>query len=132
MKTYTYDPEKINEKGLDQMRFELGDTMTEGGGETCALSDEEYLAVLQKSEGSSWRKLKIECLKAVVMKLAYEVDYSADGLTLEMSQRFKNWKHMLDSLEKAAAIPSGTPGVHGQTDSGHYFRLGMQENMRAR
>ena len=46
MRTYTYDPSKIQENGKDRMRFELGDTMVEGEAETCALSDEEYTAIL--------------------------------------------------------------------------------------
>ena len=45
--TYTYDASKIAEHGLDQMRFELGDTMVDGGVETCALSDQEYKAVIE-------------------------------------------------------------------------------------
>ena len=34
--TYSYDPARIRERGKDQMRFELGDTVTEGGADTCA------------------------------------------------------------------------------------------------
>ena len=44
--TYSYDPTQIRARGKDQMRFELGDTQTEGGADTCALADEEYEAVL--------------------------------------------------------------------------------------
>ena len=44
--TYSYDPTKIKARGKDQMRFELGDTQTDGGADTCALADEEYEAVL--------------------------------------------------------------------------------------
>ena len=59
---YTYDPTKIKEKGKDRMRFELGDTMVEGGAETAALSDEEINAVLEmypnKWKKPSWRYLK--------------------------------------------------------------------------
>ena len=36
-KTYTYNPEKIGEPGVDRMRFEIGDTMVEGEQETSAL-----------------------------------------------------------------------------------------------
>ena len=39
--TYAYDPSKLAERGKDLMRFELGDTMVEGGQDTCALCDEE-------------------------------------------------------------------------------------------
>ena len=46
MSTYTYEPDHIKENGKDRMRFELGDTMVEGGVETCALCDEEYTAAL--------------------------------------------------------------------------------------
>ena len=35
--TYSYDPTKIRERGKDQMRFELGDTVTEGGADTCSV-----------------------------------------------------------------------------------------------
>lgn len=38
--TYTYEPGNITTAGLDLMRFELGDTMVEGGADTCALTDE--------------------------------------------------------------------------------------------
>lgn len=43
--TYSYDPTQIRARGKDQMRFELGDTQTDGGADTCALADEEYEAV---------------------------------------------------------------------------------------
>ena len=36
--TYTYEPGNITTAGLDLMRFELGDTMVEGGADTCALT----------------------------------------------------------------------------------------------
>ena len=44
--TYTYDPLKIKDRGKDQMRFEIGDTLVDGGADTCALSDEEYEGML--------------------------------------------------------------------------------------
>lgn len=43
---YTYNPENIMEAGKDRMRFELGDTMTEGQADTTALSDEEIQAAI--------------------------------------------------------------------------------------
>ena len=45
-KTYTYNPEKIGEPGVDRMRFEIGDTMVEGEQETSALCNEEYEAII--------------------------------------------------------------------------------------
>ena len=72
MPTYTYDPSRITEGGISQMRFELGDTMIEQGPMTCPLCDEEYTAIIKKY-GSNWRRARYMCLKAIVMKLSYEV-----------------------------------------------------------
>ena len=47
--TYSYDPAKLEEEGKDFMRFQLGDTMVEGKEKTCALTDEEYNAILKLS-----------------------------------------------------------------------------------
>ena len=44
---YTYEPEKISENGKDRMRFELGDTMVEGGADTSALADAEITAAME-------------------------------------------------------------------------------------
>ena len=43
---YNYDPAAVAEYGKDRMRFELGDTMVEGGPDTTALTDEEIDAAL--------------------------------------------------------------------------------------
>ena len=58
--SYTYNPEKVSEPGVDRMRFELGDVMVEGGTETCALTDEEFKAVLKRFN------LKTQCRKATI------------------------------------------------------------------
>ena len=41
---YNYDPAAVAVYGKDRMRFELGDTMVEGGPDTTALTDEEIEA----------------------------------------------------------------------------------------
>lgn len=130
-KTYTYDPLKINDNGINQMRFELGDTMTEGGEETCPLCDEEYTLILRemKQNQKNWKYAKMKCLKAIVMKLAYEVNYTADGLHISLNERYKRWKEILDKMEKSHQIPvSTTPIGNKVRDKGHYFYLGMQNN----
>ena len=71
---YTYTPSNVADYGPDRMRFELGDTMVEGGVETCALCDEEYSAVLSGLPSSpsarQWKKHKLRCLEAVMRKFA--------------------------------------------------------------
>ena len=69
--SYTYDPTKITEGGLDQMRFELGDTVVDMGGLSSPLCDEEYNAIIEKYN-KSWKKARYYCLRAIVMKLSYE------------------------------------------------------------
>lgn len=134
MPTYSYDPTKITANGLDQMRFELGDTIIDMQGITSPLCDEEYTAILEKY-GKNWRKAKIKCLEAIVMKFAYEVNTSVGGLSYSLDERFKRWKQMLDDEKKAAKatanVPrAGNPGSlmpHGGTP---YFYNDMQANRR--
>lgn len=134
MPTYTYDPAKITDHGLDQMRFELGDTIIDMQGITSPLCDEEYTAILTKY-GKNWRKAKIKCLEAIVMKFAYEVNTSVGGLSYSLDERFKRWKQMLDDEKKGAKAIANVPRAgdpaslmpHGGTP---YFYNDMQANKR--
>lgn len=132
--TFTYDPEKITEGGLDQMRFELGDTVVDMEGISSPLCDEEYNAIISKY-GKKWRVAKYHCLRAIVMKLSYEVTTSVGGLSYSLSERYERWKAMLDEEKKAMSgiygVPkAGDPGSlmpHGGTP---YFYNDMQANRR--
>ena len=132
--TYTYDPTKITDGGRDQMRFELGDTVVDMEGITSPLCDQEYDAIIKKY-GKSWRRAKYECLKAICMKLAYEVNTSVGGLSYSLSERFERFSKMKDAAEKElkaiGSVPrAGNPGSlmpHGRTP---YFYNDMQANRR--
>lgn len=134
MASYTYFPDKITEGGVDQMRFELGDTVVDMDGMTSPLCDEEYKAIIKKY-GKNWRIAKLKCLEAIVMKLSFEVNTSVGGLSYSLSDRYDRWKKMLDEAKKeASAIASvprvGDPGSlmpHGGTP---YFYNDMQANRR--
>lgn len=134
MANFTYDPTRITEGGLDQMRFELGDTVVDMDGISSPLCDEEYNAIIKKY-GSNWRKAKLKCLEAICMKLSYEVDTSVGGLSYSLNQRYDRWKAMLDDAKKEvkamANVPRvGNPGSlmpHGGTP---YFYNDMQANRR--
>ena len=134
MPTFTYDPAKITQGGVDQMRFELGDTVIDLEAITSPLCDEEYAAIIGKY-GDNWKRAKYECLKAIVMKLSYEVDTSVGGLSYSLSQRFERWKKMQDEAKKELTaihgVPrAGNPGSlmpHGGTP---YFYNDMQANRR--
>ena len=134
MATYSYDPTKITEGGVDQMRFELGDTVTDMDGVTSPLCDEEYDAIINKY-GKSWRKAKFKCLEAICMKLAYEVNTSVGGLSYSLSERYNRFKAMRDEAKKELAAIGGVPRAgnpaslspHGGTP---YFYNDMQANRR--
>ena len=132
--SYTYDPSEITEGGVDQMRFELGDTVVDMGGISSPLCDEEYKAILSKY-GTNWRKAKYNCLKAIVMKLSYEVDTSVGGLSYSLSQRYERWKAMLDCARKEMAAVSGVPvagdpGSLSPNGGTPYFYNDLQTNLR--
>ena len=129
MKTFTYDPAKIQENGIDRMRFELGDTMIEGAAETCALSDEEYAAVLTMFP-NRWRRAKLACLESIVRRFSFEVDTKVGPLSLSLRQRAEAWKAMYDELKAEDAklsVPSANPKAISPC---HYFREGIHDNRR--
>lgn len=109
MATYTYDPAYIYDGWLNQMRFELQDNIIEGEGVTCALCDEEYIAIISNESG--WKRAKLKCLKAIITKFAYEVNTSTDGLSYSLSDRYDRWKAMYDDLKKETmvAVPTCDP-----------------------
>lgn len=136
MQSYTYDPTKITDGGVDQMRFELGDTTVDLAGTSSALCDEEYNAIITKN-GTNWKLARLRCLEAIVMKLSYEVDTSVGGLSYSLSQRFERWKEMMEQDKKIMAGYFGvpTPGdpnslsPHGLTRT-PYYHNDMQANIR--
>ena len=134
MRSFSYDPSKITENGMDRMRFELGDTVIDMEGITSPLCDEEYLAIINKY-GKNWRIAKLKCLEAIVMKLSYEVNTSVGGLSYSLSERYERWKKLLDEAKKEARAVAGVPRAgfegslmpHGGTP---YFYNDMQANRR--
>lgn len=134
MATYSYDPEKCQDGGVNQMRFELGDTVLDLEGITSPLCDEEYKAIISK-HGRSWRRAKYECLNAICMKLSYEVNTSIDGLSYSLSERYNRFKAMRDEAKKDLAalggIPrAGNPASLSPNGGTPYFYNDMQANRR--
>lgn len=135
-RTYSYHPENITSGGVDQMRFELGDTVVDMEGLASPLCDEEYDAIIQKY-GKKWRLAKLKCLEAIVMKMSYEVNTSVGGLSYSLSERYDRWKKLLEEEKKVmagiAGVPvAGDPGSlipHGITST-PYYHDDMQVNLR--
>lgn len=134
--TYTYDPVQISkEKTISRARFELGDTMVDGGAESCMLSDEEIKAIIESTE--SWKMTLFKLADAVCLRLSYETDWKDDGTSFSLNQRAERWMKLRDRLKADAdaevTIPvSGAVSdyINNPRDGGHYFYAGMMENHR--
>lgn len=134
--TYTYDPVQISkEKTISRARFELGDTMVDGGAESCMLSDEEIKAIIESTE--SWKMTLFKLADAVCLRLSYETDWRDDGTQFSLNQRAERWLKLRDRLKSEAdadvTIPvsgSVNDAIHDPCDRGHYFYAGMMENHR--
>ena len=133
--TYTYDPTKIKGRGKDQMRFEVGDTLVDGGADTCALSDEEYEGILAdlKPGKRAWVCAKLAAVEAILFKLSFQPDTKIDVLEYKFSQRVEIWKQLKESLEKEVAAFSSVPIMDAEMmKKPPYFFTGMEENPAAR
>ena len=132
--TYSYDPAKIRERGKDRMRFELGDTVTEGGADTCALSDEEYDAILDglKEGKKAWIHAKLAVLEAIMFRFSYQVDTKVDVLQYGLGDRAAHWKQLYDDLKKQVRASVSVPAMASAIqNTPPYFHTGMEENPRA-
>lgn len=131
MGTYTYEPANIKELGKDRMRFELGDTMAEGGSDTTALTDEEIQAAIEIYP-KKWKRAKLMLLESLCRRFSYEVDTKTGPLTLSFQERAKLWHEDYQALKKEVLTESRNSSiaknkVHNKPP---YFYTGMQQNGR--
>lgn len=130
-RSYNYDPAEVTSLGKDRMRFELGDTMVEGGSDTAALTDQEIEAALAAFPGR-WKRSKLFLLETLMRRFAYEVDTKTGPLTLSLQERAKLWRKDWEALKKeveleSASVPDSMLEAAKQPP---YFYAGMQENPR--
>lgn len=129
MATFTYEPLHCQDGSLNQMRFELGDTVVVEAGLPAILSDEEYYAIINAHEGN-WKKAKLICLEAIMMKLSYEVDTTVDGLSYNLNQRAERWRAMYDELKKELKVSSVKVHIPKAMTGRTYFHKDMHRNPR--
>lgn len=130
-KSYSYDPAKLMENGRDRMRMELGDTTFAPGELTAALCDEEYDAIL--GAYPKWRKAKLKCLEAILMRFAHQVNTSIDGISYSFADRVDFWKQLYSDEKKNADIPLprvNPASLNGRAGGPPYFYEDMQTNAR--
>lgn len=132
-KIYNYNPAKISEYGKDRMRFELGDTMVEGGSDTTALTDEEIEAAID-TYPKAWKRAKLMLLESLYRRFSYEVDTKTGPLTLSLQGRAKLWKEEYEAMKKEVGLESSSvPGLgNGVRKKPPYFYTGMQRNERTK
>jgi hypothetical protein len=133
--TYSYCPAKIQARGKDQMRFELGDTSVGWGAETCALSDEEYEEILGglKDGKKAWLHAKLYALEAIMFKLSYQVDGKIDVLSWSLGTRAEQWQKLYTQLRQQILSTVGLPTMAERAgQKPPYFWGGMDDNMRAK
>lgn len=134
-RTYTYEPEKISENGKDRMRFELGDTMVEGGSDTSALTDEEITAAIEMFP-KKWKRAKLALLESICRRFAYEPDTKTGPLSFTFGERAKLWREDYEKLKKEVENGSLTVPRYRADPDGRskppYFYTGMMENREAK
>ena len=134
-RTYTYEPEKINDNGKDRMRFELGDTMVEGGPDTSALTDEEITAAIEMFP-KKWKRAKLALLESICRRFAYEPDTKTGPLSFTFGERAKVWREDYEKLKKEVTHGSLAVPRYGVDPDGRskppYFYTGMMENREAK
>jgi len=130
-KWYTYEPGKVKEKGKDRMRFELGDTMVEGGAKTCALTDTEIEAALFMYTGR-WKRAKLALLESICRRFAYEPDSKTGPLSFSFGERAKLWREDYEKLKKEVSMESCMvpESASGGSRKPPYFYTGMHRNWR--
>lgn len=128
---YSYDPGKLSERGKDLMRFELGDTMVEGKEKTCALSDEEYEAILEMNP--VWKRAKLACIESIFRRFSYEPDTATGPLAFQFGARAKLWQEEYEKLKKelsASSLSAAAISAQGSCGKPPYFYTGMMSRDR--
>lgn len=128
---YTYEPGSIKENGKDRMRFELGDTMVEGGSDTSALTDEEINAAFAMFP-DNWKRAKLALLESICRRFAYEVDTKEGPLAFSLSDRAKLWRNDYEKLKREVELEniSVPASFNSEKDKPPYFYAGMMQNRR--
>lgn len=133
--TYTYDPAQIKDYGKDRMRFELGDTMVEGGADTSALTDEEIEVIIEMNS-KGWKKAKLALLESLCRRFAYEPDTKTGPLSFAFGERAKLWREDYIKLKAEVSIGSVSVPDYSLDTKGNekppYFFVGMMENQETK
>ncbi|MBQ3434371.1 MAG: hypothetical protein IJG24_04910 [Selenomonadaceae bacterium] len=125
--TYSYDPTQINDGGLNQMRFELGDCLVQEPEKTCYLNDAEICEAI--AGASSWKRAKLRLIESLLFRFAYEVNQEIREAKWELSDRFDFWeklrKRLADEIAEEDSVSAF--GFLGKRHRPPIFRIGMHD-----
>jgi len=117
----TYDPAQINDGGLNQMRFELGDV----DDSDFYLSDEEINASL---EGKTFKRAELMLVESLIARFSYETDLRVDKWEAKLSQRLTAWRALRKKLLDDLALEETNPfGLRGRGFRPPIFRFGIHD-----
>ena len=126
--TYSYNPARIGENGLDKMRFELGDCLVLEPEKTAYLSDEEILAVLESSK--TWQRAKFRLVESLLRRFSYEVDTKIHEAEWSLSDRVDEWRRLYNQLKgelEAEELAESNFGFTGKKGRPPIFKIGMHD-----
>ena len=127
--TFSYDPTQINDGGLNQMRFELGDVLVEEPEKSAYLPDEEISAVIDGSR--TWKRAKFRLIETLLMRFSYEVTTEVHDAKWQLSDRVKFWQDLYKRLKAELEVEElGAFGFTGGKNRPPIFRIGMNDNRR--
>lgn len=95
--TFTFDPSAIDDRALNQLRFELGDVFVNEPEKTAYLSDEEILTVLSTS--ATFKRAKLRLIESLLRRFSYEVDTKVADMDLKLHQRIDAWEREFKRLK---------------------------------
>lgn len=125
---FSYDPENIFDRGLNQMRFELGDVFVLEPEKTSYLCDEEICAALKSSK--SFKRAKLRLIETLLRRFSYEVDTKVDSVEFKLSDRVDEWRREYNRLKSevdAEEIAEGSALKTSNKFRPPIFRVGMND-----
>ena len=127
--THSYNPAQVNDRGLNQMRFELGDVLVAEPERDAFLSDEEILAVLNDSR--SFKHAQLRLVESLIARFSYEVDTKVHEAEWKLSDRVAAWRDLHKRLK--AELDAEDFAQNGFLNRQHkppIFTRGMFDNRR--
>ena len=121
--TYEYDPTKLNLKGKDLMRFQIGDTDVI---REAAISDEEITSIIAMYP--NWLVAKYKIVENICNRFRYEVNIQKSMNMIDVDARIGRWeelrKELYKQISQGGIISANTTAL----EKDPCFEIGMHDN----